>query len=163
MRRMADSASGARPRFVCRITPVALMTGRRENSMALLRWRATAGGRGATASCTDCCVPSVPELICSRRLASTARTDSVTEGWTSRARSSARSAVFSSSATEGSMRYRADLETVVTDQYYSTGRVSAQDSAKTHFHRKERKGREGVRVLFSRSAFDFRSEVLVGT
>ena len=44
MRRNAASASGARPRLVCRITPVALITGVREYSSVLRSSASTADG-----------------------------------------------------------------------------------------------------------------------
>src|SRR5277367_6347042 len=115
----AESGSGARPRLVCRMTPVALMTVRSEYFSACRTRRATALSNPERAKLTP---------LSSRRLAAissrsddrTARTASVTGIWPSVEMSAANSGLRKSSSTEGSLRYRSVLACSFTEEDYPT-------------------------------------------
>src|SRR5438477_2223541 len=104
----AESASGARPRFVCRMTPVALITLRREKQSDWRTSRSTALATPESASSRPSASRS-PVAISSRNLESTSRADSVTAACPSREMRSAIAGARNSSSTEGSLRYRSVL------------------------------------------------------
>src|ERR1017187_1531867 len=108
---IAASPSGARPRLVCRMTPVALISGRSECPSAWRSCPSIAPAIPARASCSAA-LSSNPEAISFRRRATTARAASVTGAIPWLVASASTPGIRRTSSTDGSSRNSSDFTTV---------------------------------------------------
>ena len=123
MRSTASRESGARPRLVWIITPLALITRRREYAVARSTRRSRACGSAISAS-SKLSQSRAPLEIFERNSSSSARAASVTFSRPCSETSAATSAILSNSSTAGNRRNISDLGTVVTALHRNPRRIT---------------------------------------